>query len=114
MSIVIPVILFILFAALCITMDVLGWKNFKHSYWLISVLSGLIGNITFFMFMAYYNSLAIEQREATQLILEYVPYSRYAIISAMFAFALLGLMIFAIIFWIGRHLIEKQENPRYR
>ena len=26
----------------------------------------------------------------------------------------LGLMIFAIVFWVGRYLINKQENPYFR
>lgn len=114
MSFAVPIVLFILFAGLCITMDVLGWKNFHHVYWLISVLSALIGNITLFFMMGYYNSLAVRQREAVQLATDFVPYGRYAVVCAIFALFLLGLFLFAIIFWIGRYLINKEENPYYR
>ena len=102
MSIAVPIILFILMAGVCIAMDILGWKNFRHLYWLISVLTGFVGNITFFLMMGYYNSLAVAQRESTQ------------IMCAMFAFFLLGLMVFAIVFWVGRYLINKEENPYFR
>lgn len=114
MSIVIPVLLFLVFAGVCITMDVLGWRNFKHLYWLISTLSGFVGNITFFLMMGYYNSLAVSQREAVTAVTEFVPYGRYAIVCAMFAFFLLGLMIFAVVFWIGRYLIAKEEGEYFR
>lgn len=114
MSIAVPIILFILMAGVCIFMDIRGWKNFRHHYWLISVITGFVGNITFFLMMGYYNSLAVAQRESTQLITDFVPYSRYSIVCAMFAFFLLGLMVFAIVFWIGRYMINKEENPYFR
>ena len=84
MSIAVPIILFILMAGVCIFMDIRGWKDFRHLYWLISVITG------------------------------FVPYGRYSIVCAMFAFFLLGLMVFAIVFWIGRYMINKEENPYFR
>ena len=114
MSIAVPIILFILLVGLSVAMDILGWKQFRHLYWLISVLTGFVGNITFFLMMGYYNSLAVEQRESMQIVTDLVPYGKYSIVCAMFAFFLLGLMIFAIVFWVGRSLINKQENPYFR
>lgn len=113
MSIAVPVILVILLAGACITLDVLGWKNFRHSYWLISVLVSFFGNIMFFFMMGYYNSLAVSQREAVTILTETVPYSRYAIICAMFAFFLLGVMLFSILGWVGKYLLNKEEGGKY-
>lgn len=114
MSIAVPIILFILMVGLSVAMDILGWKNFRHLYWLISVITGFVGNVTFFLMMGYYNSLAVAQRESVQIAADLVPYGRYSIICAMFAFFLLGLIVFAIVFWIGRYLINKEERPYFR
>ena len=46
MSIAVPIILFILMAGVCIFMDIRGWKDFRHLYWLISVITGVVGNIS--------------------------------------------------------------------
>lgn len=114
MSIIIPIILFILIVALCATMDVLGWKQFRHLYWLISVLASLGGNIMFFFMMGYYNSQAIAQRESLHAAMEAVPYGRYSIVCAMFAFFLLFVMVLSAVLWIGRYLINKEEGPYFR
>lgn len=114
MSIVIPVLLFLLFAGVCIAMDVLGWKNFRHLYWLISVLTGVAGNITFLLMMGYYNARAVEQRESLQVIAEFVPYGRYAIVCTMFALVMLAAAILGAVFWVGRYLIAKEEGTYFR
>ena len=114
MSIIVPVLLFILITACCAALDILGWRDFRHWKWLVSVLVSLGGNIMFFLMMGYYNSLAVSQRESTQLIVEMVPYSRYAIVCAMFAFFLVFVTLLSIVFWVGKYMINKEEGTYFR
>lgn len=114
MSIVVPILLFILLLAGGIVLDVFGWKQYRHLFFAGGTFLGFVGNITFFIMMGYYNSLAVSQRESLQVAADFVPYSKYAIVCAMFAIALLGLMLFSILFWVGKYFLNKQEGTYFR
>lgn len=111
MSFAIPIVLEVLSLAAIITLQIFAWKRGGSIFWFGTFFFEVVGNITFFIMMGYYNSLATQVRENAALAATTVPhYGRYAWICLIFAFFDIGFTLISIVLAIGKHLLNKDAG----